>query len=398
MVSTALSQANIHSTDYGFEKPKAMISAMTDFEVFSIDDTAFVQRRTNIATPEPYDSNSPDKADLALNAEQQHTTFVNVIAHGIAHHQDEFGWAPIGRVIVFARQQFGMEASDYGYNNMNEALANLSMFETTSIDDTHYARDIRTTPDEWANKLPTPKPNDKKPQTASQQGSQKQPVSEPSTPPHKQVTKQTHNPNKKLSTANHSKIKTLLTKAMVAYSQEFTDNWFSLTALSTYLRQHDIDPKSLGHKNFVYLMNEFNEFEHKLIENHHYYKDPNFITPPIASETPNTTSEESTQKLPINNNEQQTSNNPESVESVENQAPSDNDSELAKLLTIIDEAIATYANGEGLTKIGDIGKFVRKTTGLGSQSFGYADFGKLLDMLPNYQVIRQGRYIYAKKA
>lgn len=70
--------------------------------------------------------------------------------------------------------------------------------------------------------------------------------------------------------------------------------------------------------------------------------------------------------------------------------------DLTHLLMLIKQAIKTHQNSDGLTKIGDIGQFIRQKTGYGSQSFGYRHFGELLAKLPDFQLIRQEKQLYAK--
>lgn len=62
----------------------------------------------------------------------------------------------------------------------------------------------------------------------------------------------------------------------------------------------------------------------------------------------------------------------------------------------IDESIVHYANDLGYAKVGDIGKYVRQAIGLGSQSFGFANFGELLLQVGGYEVVRQGRFVMVK--
>lgn len=70
--------------------------------------------------------------------------------------------------------------------------------------------------------------------------------------------------------------------------------------------------------------------------------------------------------------------------------------DLTHLLILIKQAIKTHQNSDGLTKIGDIGQFIRQKTGYGSQSFGYRHFGDLLAKLPDFQLIRQEKQLYVK--
>lgn len=69
---------------------------------------------------------------------------------------------------------------------------------------------------------------------------------------------------------------------------------------------------------------------------------------------------------------------------------------VADLLILINQAIELYQDDDGYTKVGDIGKYVRKEIGLGAQSFGYADFGKMLELFPQYEIARQGRAVVVR--
>lgn len=69
---------------------------------------------------------------------------------------------------------------------------------------------------------------------------------------------------------------------------------------------------------------------------------------------------------------------------------------VADLLILINQAITLYQDDDGYTKVGDIGKYVRKEIGLGATSFGYDDFGKMLELLPQYEVVRIGRSVMVK--
>lgn len=96
------------------------------------------------------------------------------------------------------------------------------------------------------------------------------------------------------------------------------------------------------------------------------------------------------------NSDEQTHNHPDALADDSDTAPDDNALDLHSLITIIKQAIAHHQNDDGYAKIGEIGDFVRKQTGYGSQSFGFRHFGELVAKLPDFELIQDGRQQFAK--
>lgn len=96
------------------------------------------------------------------------------------------------------------------------------------------------------------------------------------------------------------------------------------------------------------------------------------------------------------NSDEQTHDHPDALADDSDTAPDDNALDLHSLITIIKQAIAHHQNDDGYAKIGEIGDFVRKQTGYGSQSFGFRHFGELVAKLPDFELIQDGRQQFAK--
>lgn len=86
------------------------------------------------------------------------------------------------------------------------------------------------------------------------------------------------------------------------------------------------------------------------------------------------------------------------TDSLEHEASADDhtDEVSPDVLAVINDAIIAHQDGDGYAKVGDIGKYVRDAIGLGAMSFGYADFGKMLSPLPQYEVTRMGRFVVVR--
>lgn len=416
VLGKALTQAGISLQQYGFEKVSHLIGCMNDFETVTIDSTAYLKRRVSVATKPPYDVNVLIDKELRSVPATENTALINALSQSIAKHQDQFGWAGVGRVINTARQEFGIDAKDYNHAHPKDTLKQLTMFEIKHVGEYDYIRDTRTTPDEFLHKLPV-LAEPAKPQAQKTL----EPKPEPTPKPQKSV----------LSDTQIAQITATINQTMLDNWAEHgkDDGWFSLLLITKTLKEQGIEPKELGCKNFVLLMEQLGEFWHKLDNGVHLYKNPALTQPDtltdnlvneqhkeaieVETKTPALqVDNETADKVPLSTEtfvesepfveDQEMTENAESDQDNENETAFDEEEEegefgLDDLLTLINTAIATHANADGFAKIGDIGKFVRKAIGVGSQSFGYDDFGKLLMDLSGYEVVRQGRYIFARQ-
>lgn len=419
IIGNALTQAGISIQNYGFEKVSHLIGCMHDFEMVMIDSTAFLKKRNSVAIKPPYDVNALTDKDLTPIPATQNIALINALSQSITKHQDQFGWAAVGRVINTARQEFGVDAKDYNHAHPKETLKQLTMFEIKHVGDYDYIRDTRTTPNEFLHKLPV----------VTEPSKQSPPKAEPKFEPKPESAPEPQKPT--LSPDKSAQIIAIINQTMLDNWAECCkeDGWFSLLLISKTLKEQGIEPKELGYKNFVLLMEQIDGLEHRLDNGVHLYKNPTLTQPDtLTDDMVNEQHKEAVEvetKAPTLQVDNETADDEvllPTEELVENKeftkdqemaehAESDQDDEVAldeeeeeegefgldDLLALINTAIATHANADGFAKIGDIGKFVRKAIGVGSQSFGYDDFGKLLMDLSGYEVVRQGRYMLARQ-
>lgn len=450
LAGLAFSANNISVSDYGFEKITAMVACMRDFEVVVDNTTAYIQKRQ--ATCDAVGHNPivvPE--DAPFNPQSLDAQFVDAVAEAIDNYQDEFGWAKVAHVAVFIRHHHGMYALQYGYKNLSQALKDSEAFELYEDPKGDYVRDVRMVTDEWVDKKPVNvervfsdettqqtseqyiKHTQKAQQIAdtlvaqtAQDEMQHQAVLDDTPAKHTTTQNPASQTNPQASPAPNTAIKGFLTDAQIHelrtlihdIMQSNKDNlpWVSLSTIGVGLRKAGIEPKQLGVKNFSTLIEKMGCFETKVLNTVLCLKNPFFIdqvAKTVAEVSHAQISDDDTDESLCVETSQDTqddvlSNDKDDVNTDDvntdeggdeplNQALTKNLPSTDELLTIIDKAIDAHKNAEGYTKVGDIGKYVRQHTGLGAMSFGHADFGKMLALLPAYEVVRRGRVSVVRK-
>lgn len=486
LIGWAFNARNINVSDYGCDKVTALVGQLNDFEIVVDNSTHYLQRRH--ATPaEPQAVATPKARDA---------NFVDGLAQGILANQEEFGWAKVGRVAIFARQQLGIHAMDYGYETLSDAIVGVEAFELYRGEKGDYVRDVRAMAHEWADKTPAeigtlppqyqnaiqvvpnntkeklddvpsqPAPKADLPDNHTSKDDEPQdvpPVSVSDNPPPAQKE-----PNAQVPANPHNKAKQPLTKQQITQLRDtihkiMADNperleWISLSNIGVGLRKGGIEPKQFGVKNFSALIDKMGCFETKTLNTVLCLKNPFFVREVAPADTPVVTEadvDSQVQAVPVDNIEpatepateevvadvvpdtvpevvaettqitptdapqvheetlnsheevfdaQEDSENAQAREekaepSIDHEVSDDrtgDDMSLSEVLAVINDAISAHQDDDGYAKVGDIGKYVRNAIGLGAMSFGYADFGKMLSPLPQYEVTRMGRFMVVR--
>lgn len=470
LIGWAFNAHNINVSDYGCDKVTALVGQLNDFEIVVDNSTHYLQRR-HATSAEPQVIATPKARDA---------NFVDGLAQGILANQEEFGWAKVGRVAIFARQQLGIHAMDYGYETLSDAIVGVEAFELYRGEKGDYVRDVRAMAHEWADKTPAeigtlppqyqnaiqvvpnntkeklddvpsqPAPKADLPDNHTSKDDEP-PVSVSDNPPPAQKE-----PNAQVSANPHNKAKQPLTKQQITQLRDtihkiMVDNperleWISLSNIGVGLRKGGIEPKQFGVKNFSALIDKMGCFETKTLNTVLCLKNPFFsqetIFAPVIeqeSQVADVPSEnvsepmaegvadvvEQTPEIPTDDPQVQHASDdvPETLaddgddrqpqvkeddstnhdkgdepadENVDASHDTNDEMSLNDLLAIINDAITAHQDDDGYAKVGDIGKYVRNAIGLGAMSFGYADFGKMLSPLPQYEVTRMGRFVVVR--
>lgn len=470
LIGWAFNARNINVSDYGCDKVTALVGQLNDFEIVVDNSTHYLQRRH--ATPaEPQAVATPKARDA---------NFVDGLAQGILANQEEFGWAKVGRVAIFARQQLGIHAMDYGYETLSDAIVGVEAFELYRGEKGDYVRDVRAMAHEWADKTPAeigtlphqyqnaiqvvPNNTKEKLDDVSSQPVPKvdlpdnhaskddePPVSVSDNPPPAQKE-----PNAQVPANPHNKAKQPLTKQQITQLRDtihkiMADNperleWISLSNIGVGLRKGGIEPKQFGVKNFSALIDKMGCFETKTLNTVLCLKNPFFsqetipmpvieqesqmadvpsenVSEPMAEgvadvveqtpeiptddpqvqyvsdDVPEVLADDGDDRQPQVEEDENTNHDKgdePADENVDESHDTNDEMSLNDLLAIINDAITAHQDDDGYAKVGDIGKYVRNAIGLGAMSFGYADFGKMLSPLPQYEVTRMGRFMVVR--
>lgn len=464
-IGSKLKEVGISPNDFGFATYATMLDCLNDFEVEVVGTVASLRRCVlPPPKPAPISTRSPQPLDVAFN---------NAVALAISEHQDENGWAKVGKVSGAILSQASISAIQYGYNTLSDAIKASDIFELRPYEvggvKSDYVRDTRTTPDDVKHKLPvaltlltTKAPAKTKPNQAANK-----PTNKPSATP-------TPTPDSAQKSELTTDKVTELRQVLVSIMQEKQDGevWFNVAHLGADFRKKGYDPKTFGCKTLGVLINKMGVYETKLVDTTTFIKDPDYVPVPKAEKSASTElASQPTQKTttlatdndlpkvvvhqtadevvvlideaielidevvsftqidkanaPIglatdlatdkvsqsdaqpaddpahtNADDNAKQNNTNNAQNNENKHSDDkNQSDefsLSDLLALMNQAIATHQNADGYAKVGDIGKYVRKEIGLGATSFGYDDFGKMLELLPQYEVVRIGRFVMIK--
>lgn len=468
-IGSKLKEADIIPNELGFATYGMMMDCLNDFDV-EIAGTVASLRRCVLPTPKPAPTSA--KTHLPLDV-----AFNNAVALAITEHQDENGWAKVGKVAVGILSQMSISSIQYGYVTLSDAIKASDIFElyanTTAGKADDYVRDTRTTPDNAKHKPPvalaltikTPNtvpndepvtkvaitPSDTKPantQTAEKptESANKASVAPTPTPKSSPTPTQSQVQKVELTADKIAELRQVLVSVM--QDRQDGEVWFNVANLGSEFRKKGYDPKTFGCKTLGVLINKMGIYETKLVDTTTFIKDPDYVPVPKVEKSANAESanQESTKVTTINDSPKVVinrvageavalidevieaideviaistvckNNTPAPADDVYNDVtdddrnenkPSDdkndesddnesNEFSLSDLLALINQAIVTHQNADGYTKVGDIGKYVRKEIGLGAMSFGYDDFGKMLELLPQYEVVRIGRFVMVK--
>lgn len=451
-----LSHAGISPGYYGCKKLAEVIKRLHGFEVVMVNNVSYVQKTSPSHQAKPWTGHQLQSGpDLSGD-----TLLINTISQAIAVCQDRFGWTSVSRLASYLREQNGISANQYGYPNMSALLPGLDMFKLGWFEGVHFVCDKRQVTDdsvvpEFLNYQQ--KNHQAKADTPSNQERDKLLADDKLMQALKDIMLNcqdekgwvlssvigTQLRQRGISAKDYGYKNTgMILKTLGIYETKMvgTTAYLKDPSLPTLPKEKasdankaddapvDLDvvtqPKQVQNFTAVQDLQAVLPFDSldTVTDDQHDDQNEDQADSLIQQETLAQDQPSEDEDAWMDGLVQSLSGTDSQIEDVQTEDDyvvgsdvtlddldqdipeladdsvdeDDGGFHLSDLLALIDESIAHYANELGYAKVGDIGKYVRQAIGMGSQSFGFANFGELLLKVGGYEVVRQGRAMVVK--
>lgn len=360
-VGQAFRDADIHPSQYKFDKLVDLIDALVDYETITEGSTLYVRERSKQVIIKSYEQHLTAD-DLKIEQKSAHelrqdAQLINAISAALVNVNLINGWASVGDVAIYLNKECGLHSSRYGYRTLSDLLKCLPIFELRSQSAGDQVRDTRLV--EKAE----------------------------SDPVHYQVEAP-----KPLSENEH---RSLYLWVEDIYKHNKNDNdLLTLGELGSRLKEVGITPKQFGLTTMKQLAARLSGYK-IITEGTILYLSKDEARPRLSRTIEKHEAEPAPTKISIVK-----SGSPVFKREVEETAASFSDDDIVKppsvekITEIIKGIVEEHKNTCGLVPVGLIGDKVREKTGFGSHSFGHPHFGKMLEENPDFTVEKQGRQVF----
>lgn len=360
-VGQAFRDADIHPSQYKFDKLADLIDALVDYETILEGSTLYVRERNKQVIVKSYEqhltANDLKYEQKSAHELRQDAQLINAISGALANVNLINGWASVGDVAIYLNKECGIHSSRYGYKTLSDLLKCLPFFELRSqlagdqVRDTRLVEKVETAPVHYQVEAPKP-----------------------------------------LSESEH---RSLYLWVEDIYEHNKNDNGLlTLGELGSRLKEVGITPKQFGFTTMKQLAARLGGYK-VITEGTILYLSKDEVKTRISRNLQKREDTPASSKVSIVK-----SGSSVFKRDIEETTASFSDDDIVKppsiekITEIIMGIVGEHKDRCELVPVGLIGDKVREKTGFGSHSFGYPHFGKLLEENPDFIVEKQGRQVF----